>query len=238
MFHVGALVALWIGEEVIMPIHDATRLADIALTVPGAAAVFERHRLDYCCGGERTLRDACLGRNLDPARIAREIDEACPPVEDDTDWEHAPLDALIAHIVLRYHGPLRRELPRLIDLAARVERVHAAKPTCPHGLADHLAAMAESVSTHLMKEERILFPLLARGGAGAGMPIRVLTHEHLDHAATLERTRALTADLTPPAGACTSWRALYRRLADLEADLHRHIHLENNVLFPRALRAA
>lgn len=221
-----------------MPFDNATRLADIALSVPGAATVFERHRLDYCCGGERTLLDACLGRNLDADRIAREIDDATASDADDGGWEHASLDALIAHIVLRYHGCLRSELPRLIELAVKVERVHGAKPTCPHGLADHLVAMAEAVTQHLMKEERILFPLIARGGGGVGMPIRVLTHEHLDHAATLERTRALTDDLTPPAGACTSWRALYRGLADLEADLHRHIHLENNVLFPRALQAA
>ncbi len=221
-----------------MNVDGTTTLSDIATTVPGAAAVFERHRLDYCCGGKRTLHDACRERDIDPAELADEIAGAACVADDSARWDRAPLDALITHLVEHYHARLRRELPRLIALATKVERVHAAKPSCPRGLREHLVAMADAVASHLMKEEQVLFPLISRHAGQIGMPIRVLMHEHLDHGATLERTRALTRDLTPPADACATWRALYLGLAELEAELHRHIHLENNVLFPRALQAA
>ena len=123
-------------------------------------------------------------------------------------------------------------------MAEKVERVHAKKPTCPRGLARHLERMLDAVEEHLAKEEQILFPLI-RGGHGpkAQMPIRMMLQEHDDHGAALARTRALTNDLVPPMEACATWKALYLGLGELERDLHTHIHLENHVLFPRALRA-
>jgi len=220
-----------------MSITPATSLAEIATTIPAAARVFERHRLDFCCGGARTLGDACAARHLDPVAVAAEISAALP-LTDERRWDDEPLDALVAHIVERHHLYLRRELPRLVTMAAKVERVHADKPDRPAGLADHLREVAAAVESHLAKEEQVLFPMIVDGhGRRAGMPVRVMMQEHEDHGTALARTRALTADLVPPAGACATWRALYLGLAELEADLHRHIHLENNVLFPRALRA-
>ena len=214
--------------------HD-TPLADIATRLPGAARVLERHRLDFCCRGQRSLEDACAERALDPAVVAAEIAAAAPP-PDAVRWDEAPLDALVAHIVDRYHARLRDDVSRLAEMAAKVERVHAAKPSCPVGLAKHLATMDAAVQEHLDKEEGILFPMIVSGrGAQAHMPIRVMLQEHDDHGAALARTRALTADLVAPPEACATWRALYLGLAELEADLHAHIHLENYVLFPRAL---
>lgn len=221
-----------------MHIGSDTSLAELATTVPGAARVLERHRLDFCCRGERTLADACAARALAPAAVVDEIRAAATPADELVGWEAAPLDALVDHILTRYHAPLRDELPRLIELAEKVERVHAERDTCPRGLTEHLRAMAEAVEEHLQKEEQILFPMIRVGrGASARMPIRVMQDEHLDHAANLERMRALTRDLVAPPEACASWRALYLGLAELEAELHAHIALENHVLFPRALRA-
>ena len=154
-----------------------------------------------------------------------------------TRWDAAPLAALVDHIRVRYHARLREELPRLAALATKVERAHANEPSCPVGLAAHLAAVDAAVAEHLAKEEQILFPMILAGArAQAHMPIRVMLQEHDDHAAALARTRALTADLTPPPGASGSWHALYAGLAELETELRAHIHLENHVLFPRALR--
>ncbi len=153
-------------------------------------------------------------------------------------WNDAPLPALVAHIIEHYHVPLRRDLARLVPLAEAVEHRHAGEPGCPSGLALHLYNVREAVAEHLAKEEQMLFPLILRGmGRRAGLPIRVMQDEHLDHGASLRRTRQLTGDLAPPAHASDEWRALYRDLAALDVALREHIALENDVLFPRALRS-
>lgn len=213
----------------------ATPLAEWATHVPAASRVFHRHRLDFCCGGRQTLEDACAKAGLEAGAVVAEIDAAAPESEA-LDWSGQPLDALIDHILLAYHEPLRVELPQLVAMARKVETVHAKKPAVPTGLAAHLEAVLDDVELHLQKEEQILFPALRSGaGAAAGGPIRVMEQEHDEHAEDLQRTRSLTRDLQPPPHACTTWRALYLRLAQLERDLMDHIHLENNVLFPRAL---
>lgn len=215
---------------------DTQHLADLAIRIPGASRVFHRHRLDFCCGGRRSLREACGAAGLDVEALLGELaaEERGAPAH--ADWDARPLEALIDHIVLHYHAALRLELPALRAMAQKVERVHAEKPQVPRGLAAHLAAMQQDVEEHLAKEEQVLFPLLRAGvSAGAAAPISVLEHEHDEHGEALRITRALTDDLQPPPHACTTWRALYLRLAELERDLMDHIHLENNVLFPRAL---
>jgi len=146
------------------------------------------------------------------------------------------LGELVQHILDHYHAPLRTELPRLVDLAQLVERVHAERADCPAGLADLLAEMGEAIESHLAKEEKILFPLIVAGrGQTAHMPVQVMVQEHEDHGRNLRRIRELTGDLRAPEDACASWRELYRALAQLELELMSHIHLENDILFPRAL---
>lgn len=211
-----------------------TTLAELAARGPAAARVLQRHRLDFVCGGRRSLGEVCAERGLDPAAVLAEI--APLPEADDVRPEALSPLALIDFIIARFHDPLREELARLHDMAREVERVHGASPTCPAGLAAHLAEMAVSLTGHVAKEEQILFPMLRAGaGARAHMPITVMMQEHVDHAASMRRTRALTADLQAPAGACGTWRALYAGLRELELDLMRHLHLENNVLFPAVL---
>lgn len=212
-------------------------LAELAIRRPGAARVFHKHRLDFCCGGRRSLAEACEARGLDPDAVLAEID-AERRTSDDVLWSERALVDLVEHIIIRFHEPLRPELERLTHLARRVEAVHGDKPTCPHGLAEHLERFREETLEHLEKEERILFPLITTyPDARPHAPISVMLHEHEAHAANLAKIRALTNDLVAPPEACTTWRALYLGLAELERDLMDHIHLENNVLFPRALGA-
>ncbi len=218
---------------------STTTLADLATAHPAASRVFHRYRLDFCCGGRRPLTEACEERGLDAVAIMDEIQRESVAASESTRWDTAPLPALIDFIITRYHDRLRLELPEVIALARKVESVHADKATCPRGLAEHLVMVHENVLSHLAKEERVLFPLIKDGmGYMAAGPVRVMEQEHDDHREGLMRTREITNDLTPPPEACTTWRALYLRLDALEGELMEHIHLENNVLFPRALGGA
>lgn len=206
-----------------------------ALSLPGATRVFHAHHINFCCGGQITLREAAQRANLDPDMLTAEL-EALPANEIGThDWQASSNDVLIDHILTRYHDVHREQLPELIRMARRVEQVHGDSDTCPHGLADLLAGIHQEMESHMQKEEQILFPMLRRGQGGQAQgPITVMRHEHDDHGASLERLMALTDNIRPPKGACTTWRALYTGLSEFRNDLMEHIHLENNLLFERA----
>ncbi|HYD41511.1 MAG TPA: iron-sulfur cluster repair protein YtfE [Anaeromyxobacter sp.] len=212
-------------------------LADLAVHHPVATRVFLRHRLDFCCGGDRPLAQACKAAAIDPNEVVKEIQAESERLGGDLEvWAERPLADLIDFIIARYHVPLRRDLPDLVALARKVEHRHADKESCPRGLGDLLEGIQAEVASHLEKEEQILFPIVKAGrGPDAGMPIRVMELEHDQHGANLRRIRELTGDLVLPREACRSWTALYDGLTRLEAELMEHIHLENNVLFPRAL---
>jgi regulator of cell morphogenesis and NO signaling len=214
---------------------SSSTLADLATTHPAAARVFYRTGLDFCCGGRRPLADVCAERGLDASAVIAAIaaEERLP---NDTRWDREPLPVLIAFIVDTFHRRLRESFPELIRMAEKVEARHDEKTSCPRGLAAHLTVMHESVLEHLAKEERVLFPLIENGqGRVAAGPVHVMEHEHEDHARALTTLRRLTTDFSPPADACVTWRALYLGLQQLEEELMVHIHLENNVLFRRAL---
>jgi regulator of cell morphogenesis and NO signaling len=219
-------------------IKASETLADLAVRLPAASKVFRRYGLDFCCHGSRALSEVCAQRGLDPAVILQEITSATAEAGEGTRWDERSLAELIEHIEGHYHRRLRTELPELVALATRVESRHQDKPSCPRGLQAHLTAIHEAVLDHLAKEEQILFPMIRSGRARLAVgPINVMESEHLDHAANLQRTRALTNDLTAPEEACATWRALYLRLIEFEAELMEHIHLENNILFRRVLAA-
>lgn len=211
-------------------------LGELVTAIPVAARVFHRYGLDFCCGGKQSLEEACAAGHLDPEELLREIKTTAASECDEARWDQRPVEELIHHILDRYHAPLRTEIPSLIDLARRVEDVHADKPDRPAGLANLLEEIRAAVESHLAKEEQILFPLILSGrGQTAHMPVQVMVQEHEDHGQNLQRIRELTHDLQIPEYACASWRELYRSLAQLEVELMDHIHLENNILFPRAL---
>lgn len=203
-------------------------LGEIATSLPGATAVFRRHTLDFCCGGAAQLGEAVAPERLPgiEAELAALDTKADAPASQDS-------AALIRHILDRYHAVHRADLPELIRLARRVEAVHRDHPDAPHGLAELLARAEFEMEAHMQKEEQALFPMILAGQGNLAMPIEIMRDDHDDHGVRLREIEALTHGHTPPEGACNSWRALYagtRRFAD---DLMEHIHLENNVLFPR-----
>jgi regulator of cell morphogenesis and NO signaling len=215
-------------------------LGELVCANPSATRLFLRHRLVFCCGGRRTLAQACEAKGLDPVQVLSELEReaAGSPPERPERWEARSLTALADHIELRYHAALRRDLPSLVEAARRVERVHAGEPCVPAGLAAVLTELLEDIERHMAKEEMILFPMIRRGARGEAvyMPVRVMESEHDIHGRQLAKVRELTRDLQLPPNACATWRALYDGLEALEADVMEHIHLENNVLFARATR--
>jgi regulator of cell morphogenesis and NO signaling len=209
----------------------ATRsLGDIAASMPGATAIFRRHKLDFCCGGSESLEQAARHKGLDLAPIEAEL--ASLSGEPNTLPES--VEDLIQHIFDRYHQVHRRQLPELRALAQRVESVHADHPAVPKGLSDLLARIQSELESHMQKEEQILFPLMRAGGNPMIVhPIAMMRHEHDQAGDDLKAAAALTGELTLPAEACNSWRALYAGLAQFAEDLTEHIHIENNILFPK-----
>ncbi|WP_346796021.1 iron-sulfur cluster repair protein YtfE [Halomonas sp. Bachu 37] len=207
----------------------------IALSLPGATRIFHAHHIDFCCGGRITLREAAQRAGLQPDQLVAELDSLSANASNEHDWRDASDDALIDHILTRYHDVHRQQLPELTRMARRVEQVHGDRDSCPHGLADLLTDIHQEMESHMQKEEQILFPMLRRDlGAQAQGPITVMRHEHDDHGASLEHLMMLTDGINPPKGACTTWRALYAGLREFRDDLMQHIHLENNLLFERA----
>ncbi|MBH1984727.1 MAG: iron-sulfur cluster repair protein YtfE [Burkholderiales bacterium] len=211
-------------------------LGQLARRIPGATRLFDAHRLDFCCGGNKTLRAAAAAAGVDTAPIVEELRLLAERADTggERDWQDASATELVEHILARYHAVHREQLPELIRLARKVEQVHGDRADCPHGLAEHLSAMAQELESHMRKEEDVLFPMIVRGqGPRAGAPINVMRMEHDDHGVALRAMEAMTNDITAPAGACTTWRALYTGLRTFRADLMAHIHTENNILFER-----
>lgn len=205
-------------------------LGEIAASLPGSTAIFRRHKLDFCCGGAESLERAARKNGLDPASIEAELARLSP--EENPIPEN--VEDIIDLILERYHQVHRRELPELRNLAIRVEQVHADHPAVPAGLSALLARMQGELESHMQKEEQVLFPLMRAGGNPMIVhPIAMMRHEHDGHGEEIKAIAALTGDITLPDGACNSWRALYAGLAKLVEDLTEHMHIENNILFPR-----
>ena len=205
-------------------------LGQIARTLPGATGIFHTHKLDFCCGGDISLRDAAARKGLDAEVLAQELSD----LNSDANTAASLPDAasMIEHILQRYHAQHRQQLPELIRLAQRVERVHARHPDCPSGLAQQLINMLQELESHMLKEEQVLFPWLLRAGAPwPEGPIAMMRFEHDQHGEALAEVIRLTADIQPPDDACNTWTALYTGLEAFRRDLMQHIHLENNVLF-------
>lgn len=212
-------------------IHARQPIGQIAVQLPGATAVFRRHKLDFCCGGHVSLQQAAADKGLDLEALLAELSALQRPAEAPAIEDPAQL---IDHLLQRYHAVHREQLPELIRMARRVEAVHRGHPDVPAGLADLLEGIHDELLSHMHKEEAILFPALQAGGNPfVDQPIQVMRREHTTHGEALERLAALTHDATPPQGACNTWRALYAGIGQFSDDLVQHIHLENNLLFPQ-----
>jgi regulator of cell morphogenesis and NO signaling len=223
---------------------------DIAAEHPQSVRVFEAHGIDYCCGGRRRLEEACRAANIAVETVLEELHQ--PPAVDqpDRNWNQASLADLAGHIVEKHHGFVRQESPRLTALAAKVRSKHGSAHPELVTLEEIFNDLAAELEMHMLKEERILFPMIKRleeasrsapssasAFRGVEFPIRQMISEHDGAGELLSRIRSETAQFSVPSDACPSFRALYHGLEEFERDLHRHIHLENNILFPRAMEA-
>lgn len=204
-------------------------LSDIATTIPGASSVLRNLKLNFCCDGRISLAEALADKGLNPQEVAEQLRQL-ESDEPAIDWSKESPMKLIGFVLERFHARHREQLPELIFLAAKVERVHGASSGCPHGLADLLRDISHELDSHMMKEEQILFPMLA-GGIYPNGPINVMQDEHAEHLQAIDQLRKLTHDITLPPGACNSWKALYLGLQTFVDDLMQHITLENYFLF-------
>lgn len=221
-----------------MTAHSEKTVGEFAAQSLAATRVFEDHGIDFCCGGAKPFVEACREKRLDPASVLREIEsaiakDAASPQQ--TDWNTAPFEKLIDHIVTRHHSYLREELPRLASWIAAVRSAHGERDGVVLKQLDMVfAAMKDELDQHIRKEEVVLFPAILRSEGWIAQPIAMMEHEHDSAGRALAELRRLTGNYQLPAHACATYRALYAGLAAFEADLHLHIHLENNILFPRA----
>lgn len=223
---------------------------EIALEQPSSIRVFEEYGIDYCCGGRKPLTEACAARNIVVDEVIAALERAVQtPEPKGDDWNSQPLSALARHIVQTHHAYIARETPRLQQLAARVVSRHGDTKPELVTIQNKLAQLSEELAHHCAKEEVVLFPYvqklesaiatrseLPHGCFGSVTnPIAMMTQEHDVAGALLADLRELSNNFTPPVGACPTFHAFYIGLSEFEQDLHRHIHLENNILFPRAV---
>jgi len=222
----------------------------IALENPASIRVFEQFGIDYCCGGRKPLAEACEAKQIRVEEVVAALERsASEPAPAGVDFAGMTLASLTAHIIHAHHAYVRRELPRLTGLAQKVVNRHGdTRPELPE-IQAKLAQLSEELTEHLAKEEVVLFPHIAKLERaleqGTPMPyvcfgtvanpIAMMTQEHDAAGELLAGMRALSNNFTPPAGACPTFHGFYRGLLEFEQDLHQHIHLENNILFPRAL---
>jgi len=214
---------------------------------PSRSRVFESLKIDYCCGGKIPLDQACEKKGIDAAEVMKQI-EACDTAaetSDLTDADSMTLTELADHIEATHHAYLREELPRLDFMTEKVSRVHGEKDERLFRMRDAFVALKAELEPHMMKEEKILFPLIRQLEASQSSsefhcgsvanPIRQMEHEHDQAGNALEILREVTDGYVPPEWACNTYRAMLDSVEKLEADMHQHVHKENNVLFVKAL---
>jgi len=217
-------------------IEDA--VGDIVAQKPSSSQAFYRYNIDFCCGGGSSLSKACKKAGIDPEEVLQAVNQVDASADANlTNWKEVSLTGVIGHILSEYHEPLRIELNRLDGMLEKVTRVHGhVDEKRFEALGSVFTAFKAELLSHMQKEEEILFPLIMQGrGQSCGMPIQVMEHEHQEAGNALEQLRELTDDYTPPEYACNTWRALWNGFEMLEKQMHRHIHLENNILFPRTM---
>jgi regulator of cell morphogenesis and NO signaling len=227
---------------------DTRTVGEIVAADFRAASVFEQFGIDFCCGGRRLLADACGAAAADPESVRRALDALpSPATDDDTDMTRWPAERLIDHIVSTHHAYVRVAMPAIAHYLAKLVSVHGDRHPELARVAAAFDQLRHELQQHLMKEEHVLFPYireLATRSNGRPYtspfgtvenPIRMMEREHQEAGGELRVIRELTGGYAPPADDCTTYRVCFTELAQFERDLHRHVHLENNVLFPKAI---
>jgi regulator of cell morphogenesis and NO signaling len=236
-----------------MTVSTTKTVREFAVENPAATRVFEKFGIDYCCGGSQSLEQACAKANISAYEvldIVEMAEEATHAAQQAHDWSREPLSDLIGHIKRTHHKYTREETVRLTALLQKVCSVHGKNHPELFQIRAVFAGLAQELTTHLMKEEMVLFPYIERMEeaviqsepvlpapfGSVQNPVAMMEHEHDSAGAALRAIRKASKEFTPPEDACISYQTLYQALAAFEADLHQHIHLENNILFPGAIR--
>lgn len=226
-------------------VNTDVTVGQLVIDRPSRSRVFERLGIDFCCGGKKTLRQACGDKGLDPREVLKALaSEESNAGQGQESVATLTLSQLCDHIMQTHHAYLREELPRLDAMVRKVAEVHGRLHPWMIELRSIFFAFRDELASHMMKEEQVLFPMIRHLEASSSRPtfhcgsisnpIRMMEHEH-DHAgAALARMRVLTNGFSPPQGACNTFIAMLDGLAQLESDMHLHVHKENNLLFPRA----
>jgi regulator of cell morphogenesis and NO signaling len=231
-----------------MSIDTMKTVREVAVELPGATRIFEKLGIDYCCGGGKALDEACLAAGVSADDVIALLEEAGSTAAEARDWNAAPLSELVAHIVTRHHGFTREELVRVSNLLAKVCSVHGENHPELHRLHTVFQELKHELTSHMLKEEQVLFPYIenletaVRRGEPVPTPyfgtvrnpVRMMMQEHDDAGQALRDLREVSSNYQVPADGCISFRTLYQALEEFERDLHQHIHLENNIQFPRA----
>jgi len=232
-------------------ISSQQTIGEMVVEKPNRSKFFEVLGFDYCCGGKKTLEEACIGKGLDPQFIMEQLSSFDQQQKDQTgltDWSSVSLNEIIEHILTVHHVYTKQALERLDKLVTKVARVHGSNHHELLLVQEIYTRMQNELLVHMEKEEKILFPYVQQLEVSERLPqfhcgsinnpIQVMLREHEDTGKQLEVIRELTHDYTAPADACNTYRAMLDGLAELEADLHQHIHKENNLLFPKVLQRA
>ena len=235
-----------------MSVSTERTVREWALEHPEATRVFEKVGIDYCCGGGKSLEEACSAANLSVDEVIDSLElaeEEARAKQKDRSWQREPLANLVAHINGTHHKYTREEIARLGPLFDKVVSVHGKNdPELQHVRAA-FRGLAQELTMHMMKEEAVLFPCIVRMEesviqrepvlpppfGSVQNPVSMMMHEHDSAGEALRTMRQASTGYTAPVDACISYQTLYKALADFEKDLHQHIHLENNILFPRAI---
>lgn len=233
-----------------MTISSQGTVRELALAVPNATRIFEKLGIDYCCGGTRSLADACRVANLQVDQVLENLESASLPIAtEEPNWQRGTLAELVEHIKKTHHNYTREEIARLQPLLDKVCKAHGENHPELLAIRKIVAGLAAELTSHLMKEEMVLFPYVVRVEEAALQnqpmipapfgkvenPVRAMMQEHDSAGTALRRLREASHGYAIPVDGCLSYRTLYQALEAFETDLHQHIHLENNILFPRAI---
>jgi regulator of cell morphogenesis and NO signaling len=236
-----------------MQIFSTKTVREIALEMPLTTRIFEEYKIDYCCGGRRSLAEACISAGVDVMDVTRKLEEFLSETALDPNlirWETRSSAELIDHIVDKHHVFTKSELARLGTLMEKVYQRHGADHPELLEMKESFSALSQELMPHMMKEETVLFPFIKTLENSAANdltipvphfgtvqnPVRMMMFEHDAAGEILGKMRQISNDYLLPDGACPSYSALYHGIRALESDLHQHIHLENNVLFPKAVK--
>jgi regulator of cell morphogenesis and NO signaling len=240
-------------ELKVMNLSTTRTVRELAIEIPNATRTFEKLGIDYCCGGSKSLSDACLHAHVSVDDVVRALEQggsfSRTTEANLPDFANGELGNLIEHIVTTHHAYVKQELPRLHQLLAKVVSVHGKTHPELAKINQTFQGMSAELTSHMMKEEHILFPYIValenavsngrpkpRPAFGTvSNPVHMMELEHDSAGAALKEISTLSSNYDPPEGACFSYRTLYTALKEFETDLHQHIHLENNILFPRAI---